>query len=152
MIYLTNGFSPSMLSVDGAIIIHKKISVTEFCEGVKDERNIINAIGHKSTAEIVNMLCKTNYQMNRISIKLKPGDVAYVVTLTVRLEEGTILGSGDIAAFYEQGKLAFFKYEIRAWNNECEKALNELVENAGRLDERGYDTLSMQIANCWLVR
>ncbi len=63
----------------------------EQAKGLLDGKEVINAIGHKATADVLNMLLGTSYDVNRIQIKMTSKDEALVFGLQKRLEEGRIL-------------------------------------------------------------
>ena len=114
-VFLTNGFSPSMLKLE----MHNKIKVEfeeinkeDFCKMIKSANDIVNAIGHQSTVNLVNALCSTQFQMNRSSIIINKGDVIVALILTVRLEEGRILKDDEIKQLLEQGKIKFVKIDV----------------------------------------
>ena len=115
VVFLTNGFSPSMLKLQ----MHNKIKVEfeeidngEFCEIIKSNGNVINAIGHSSTVSLINTLCSTQFQMNRVSVTVNQGDTILAIILTVRLEEGRILKEDEIRKFLEEGKIKFVKVSV----------------------------------------
>ena len=133
MIYLTNGFSPSMLSRLPLDVEFKEIDKNEFCEAVK---RAVNSIGHVGTIDLVNQLCGASLSVNRISIHVEVGDEVYIVLLMVRLEEGRILKSEEIKKMYEEGKVKFIRAKIFG------PVLEELAECEGRCDEIMYDSLA----------
>jgi len=114
-VFLTNSFSPSMLKLQ----IHTKIEVEfeeidseDFCKMIKSTNDVINAIGHQSTVNLINTLCFTQFQMNRISVTADKGDIIIALILTVRLEEGRILKDDEIKQLLEQGKIKFVKVSV----------------------------------------
>lgn len=58
--------------------------------------DILSAIGHKATAEILSELLATDIPMNRIDYKQEIDDIAIVFKLNRRVEEGRILSREDI--------------------------------------------------------
>jgi len=73
--YLLNAFSLQMVSVPCQV---------RFSEVEKLPEGLESAIGHADTAAVLGV------QMNRINVKLNPGDVAYVAQLQGgRLPEGS---------------------------------------------------------------
>jgi hypothetical protein len=114
-VFLANSFSPSMLKLEKNVPIKVKfteIDSDEFCKTIKDARNLMNSIGHKSTVELINMLCGTSLEMNRTSIIANEGDVILGLILTIRLEEGRILKNDEIMKFLNEGKIKFVRVEI----------------------------------------
>ena len=58
--------------------------------------NIISAIGHQSTADIMSTLLDVNINMNRIQFKQEVNQQALIFKLRGRPEEGRILKVSDI--------------------------------------------------------
>jgi len=117
VVFLTNSFSPSMLKLEKNVqikTVFTEIDSNEFCEAIKDSKDLVNAIGHKSTVELINTMCGTSLEMNRVSITANRGDEILALILTVRLEEGCVLESDEIEEFLEQGKIRFVKVEIES--------------------------------------
>jgi len=133
MIYLTNGFSPAMLSSLPLDVEFSLINDKEFCEAVKHS---INSIGHQGTIDLINKLCGTTLAMNRISISASVGDEIYIVLLTTRLEEGRVLNKEEITKMYEDGKVKFVRAMVYG------AVLAELSKCEGVCDETEYDMLS----------
>jgi hypothetical protein len=138
MIYLANGFSPSMLTKLPLDVEFKEIDKDEFCEAVKHS---INSIGHAGTIDLINKLCGTDLKMNRISIKADISDEIVIVLLTVRLEEGKVLSSEEIEQMYKEGKVKLIKAKIYG------AVLEELSNCEGKCDEITYDSLSNKAKN-----
>ena len=116
VVFLTNGFSPSMLKLEKGVqinVIFNEIGHDKFCEEIRSVKDILNAIGHKSTVELVNSMCGVKLEVNRISITADKGDTILMIILTVRLEEGRILKDDEIKEFLEQGKIKFVKAKIK---------------------------------------
>jgi len=105
--YLANGFSPSMLSTFPADVEFKNVDVKEFCEVVAN--GVQNAIGHKGTIDLINMLCGTSLTLNRVSVRATVGDVVYILTLALRLEEGKVLNSEEVKQWFDEGKVLLLK-------------------------------------------
>ncbi|GAA0617099.1 DUF1874 domain-containing protein [Paenochrobactrum glaciei] len=105
--YLANAFSINMLSKFPIKVTIDKIDRLEFCTNI-DNEEIINAIGHDSTVQLINSLCDTKFEKNRIEIKLDKRDKLYIVQISQRLEEGKILTLEEILKLYETGKDQFF--------------------------------------------
>ncbi len=79
-------------------------------ESFKDQ-TFINSIGHDSTVYLVNKICGTIITKNRIEVKLQTKDVALVVMVSQRLEEGKVLSQEEIMKMLSEGKISF--YEVR---------------------------------------
>ena len=92
-VYLANAFSLSMLTPPATV------KVTEV--GAEDVKNILkdgftSAVGHDTTAQTITAQLGIPVQVNRISIKLAPGDVLIVFQLLARLPEGKILSQDEM--------------------------------------------------------
>ena len=114
-VFLANSFSPSMLKLSKNVPVYVKfteIDSEEFCKMIRNGENLVNSIGHRSTVELINILCNTTLEMNRISITMSVGDILLAIFLTVRLEEGRILESDEIMKLLEQGKIRFVRVEV----------------------------------------
>ena len=65
-----------------------------------------SAIGHEATASLMSELTGINIPVNRVAIKMQPGDIAVVFRLLTRLPEGKVLSLDEIAKIpYELGIL-----------------------------------------------
>lgn len=133
MIYLANAFSPNMINMPAAVEF-EETNLEEFCSAVKS--NSINAIGHQGTVGLINQLCGTNIVVNRISIKAGIGDLIYIIMLSVRLEEGKVLGSQELEQMLKEGKIKFVKAKIYG------AVLGQLAECHQKCDEKYYDYLA----------
>jgi len=71
------------------------ISVEEARKMV-NENDVISAVGHESTAEIITELLGVEIPMNRIQFHQAPGQLAIVFKLNVRPQEGYILNRQEI--------------------------------------------------------
>ncbi len=108
MMYITNGFSPSMLKLP-ADVEFKEVSKEEFCGAASKG---VNAIGHAGTIDLVNNLCGIALSVNRISITAAVGDEIYIIMLTTRLEEGKVLKTDEIQRMYNEGKVRLVKAKV----------------------------------------
>ncbi len=69
---------------------------------------VISAIGHAATAQLLSDLLERPVAMNRSAVQLQPGDHALVFRLTQRLPEGHILDLDELRALpYEFGWLHY---------------------------------------------
>jgi hypothetical protein len=84
----------------------------EFCETIKNAEDLVNAVGHKATVDLINTMCSTQLKENRISIVANAGDIIIALILTIRLEEGRVLKEDEIKQFLDQGKIKFVKVEV----------------------------------------
>ena len=70
-----------------------------------NKNNLLSAIGHESTAEIMSTLLNTNVEMNRIIFLQEPKQQALVFKLKGRPEEGKILSVEEIEKIGYEFKL-----------------------------------------------
>ena len=132
MLYITNGFSPSMLKLP-ADVEFKEVGKEEFCGAASKG---VNAIGHAGTIDLVNNLCGIALSVNRISITATVGDEIYIIMLTTRLDEGKVLKAEEIQRMYNEGKVRLVKAKVYG------AVLEELSNCRGVCDETVYDALS----------
>jgi len=110
--YLVNAFSLNMLTNFPSVLTIDKIDKEEFCldlESRLEFGELINALGHESTVNLVNKLCETSLQKNRIEIKMKEGDKALIIQPLQRLEEGKVLSDEEIMKMLKEGKISFYE-------------------------------------------
>jgi hypothetical protein len=70
---------------------------------------IVSAIGHQATAEILSRLLNHPIPVNRIQIHMKRKDIAIVFKLKQRIEEGKVLSRDEIEKIgYEFGILTHY--------------------------------------------
>jgi hypothetical protein len=101
-----------MLSNFPAELVIDKMDKEEFCLDLEirmEYDEFVNAIGHESTVNLVNKLCGTNLQKNRMEVKMKEGDKALIIQPMQRLEEGKVLTNEEIMKMLKEGKVAFYK-------------------------------------------
>jgi hypothetical protein len=114
-VFISNAFSISMLGQwmpqQGRTIRVRPISLEEVREVLKST-SFTSAVGHPSTAAVMSTLLGVEVPPNRVSITLGVGDVLIVFQLQVRLEEGKILSSDEVATLYSEGKATFYKVEV----------------------------------------
>ncbi|MBM7614481.1 YddF family protein [Alkaliphilus hydrothermalis] len=60
------------------------------------EKGVISAIGHKATAEILTDILEQPIPMNRIEFHQQVGQIAIVLKLNIRPEEGVILSKEEV--------------------------------------------------------
>ena len=60
--------------------------------------NFISAIGHEGTATLVTQLTGVQIPVNRVAIRMQPGDLALVFRVLTRLPEGKVLTQEELAA------------------------------------------------------
>jgi len=109
--YVGNAIGLSMFSQNKANIQIEKIQKEQFCEEINDN-NLVNSIGHEGTNYIVNSLCGTKFNTNRIMIKLNEGDILLAISLNTRLQEGQILNEEQMQKMLKEGKIVFYKITV----------------------------------------
>jgi hypothetical protein len=100
-VYLTNAFSLGMLSKAPASLTVEELdleSVRKIVRTFSERGELVSAVGHESTAEVLSTLLGVRVKFNREAIKLDKGDVVIVFQLLDRLPEGKILTSDEIQA------------------------------------------------------
>ncbi len=110
--YVSNAFSPAMLSQLPATVKFEEVSEAEFCEAVRRISDENNSIGHISSAQIINTLCGTAFGVNRKEIRLAPGDVLYNIQITFRPPEGKVYDLNELMELYKEGKIKFLRVQV----------------------------------------
>lgn len=71
-----------------------------------------SAIGHEVTASLISQLTGVSIPVNRVAIKMQPGDIAIVFRILTRLPEGKVLTQEELSKVpYEFGILKKHKHE-----------------------------------------
>ncbi len=91
VIFLTNAFSPSMLSNEEALVYMKRISSATARELIKGKQ-VQSFIGHPATAQALSILLQVPVETNRGMLKLSSGDMI-VFSLNARLAEGQVINN-----------------------------------------------------------
>ena len=86
----------SILTAEGSYTL-KQISLEE-AKTLVHTNEVLSAIGHQSTAEILTELLETSIPLNRIMFAQETGQKAIVFKLNGRPEEGKILTRDEIEA------------------------------------------------------
>lgn len=86
----------SILTAEGNYTL-KGISLEE-AQKLVQENEILSAVGHESTAEILTELLGIEVPVNRITFEQETGQQALVFKLNVRQPEGVILSREEIEA------------------------------------------------------
>ena len=85
----------SILTTEGTFTL-KDITLEE-ARNLVTENEILSAVGHQSTADILTTLLETEVPMNRIMFEQETGQKALVFKLNGRPEEGKILTIKEIS-------------------------------------------------------
>ncbi len=87
----------------------QQISLSEARELVKDAE-IVSAIGHAATAEILSDLLEIKVEANRVNFVQSVQDIALIFKLKARITEGKVLNRAEIEEIgYEFGILRRLK-------------------------------------------
>jgi hypothetical protein len=76
-------------------VLLRKISLKEAKE-ILSEIHFTSAVGHEATAKVLSELLGINIPFNRITVKLKAGDMCIHFALKTRLPEGKILTEEEL--------------------------------------------------------
>lgn len=88
--YPTLLFNTSIATTDGTFTV-ETISPDEAREIAPDSANVVSAIGHQATAELFSEILGYEVEVNRMRATQKIGQIALVLQLSERPEEGTVL-------------------------------------------------------------
>jgi len=80
---------------DHYMVFLKKIVLTEAQE-ILSEVDFTSAVGHEATAKVLSELIGINISYNRITVKLKSGDMGLHFALKTRLPEGKVLTEEEL--------------------------------------------------------
>jgi len=111
-IILTDACSPNMLENFPARIIIDEIDKDTFCQKVmiySQSRDLGNALGRKVSAQIVNVLCGTQFTRNKTRILLKEGMRLLVVLLTIKVDDNKELSDEEVRQWLKEGKIRLFE-------------------------------------------
>jgi hypothetical protein len=86
----------SIVTADGAYTL-RTVTLDEARELI-GSREILSAVGHESTAQILSALLGREIPVNRIQFAQQAGQQALVFKLRGRPEEGKILTAGEVEA------------------------------------------------------
>jgi len=81
------------------VYIYNTLSKEKFIEAFNRNREyyeVVSAIGHQSTADLLSKILNYKVEMNRINIEFKDGDMALVIKVKTRLPEGHILTDEEL--------------------------------------------------------
>nr|DAX28099.1 MAG TPA: hypothetical protein [Caudoviricetes sp.] len=97
----------TILTADGDFTL-QAISLDEAKQLIKD-KEILSAVGHESTAQILTELLEVDVPLNRIQFKQQSGQKALCFKLNGRPQEGTILTAEEIEKIGYEFKLLEMK-------------------------------------------
>jgi hypothetical protein len=111
-VILTDACSPNMLENFPARIIVDSLDKDLFCQKVlvyNQSGDLGIALGRKSSAQIVSILCGMPFQNNKTRILLKEGMRLLVVLTTVRIDDDKELSSEEVRQWLKEGKIRLFE-------------------------------------------
>lgn len=107
-VYITN--SPGIFTTEKELVV-TYFDMTDkrkqFCDWIRDP-NAISAVGHPGAADMINKICGTDIEPNRIQIDLKPGDASCGITLNFRPEPGKEYTKEEMEELIREGKVKLY--------------------------------------------
>jgi uncharacterized protein YbcI len=88
-----------MLSKAPATLVVEELdteSVRKIVKTFSERGELVSAVGHEATANLLSSILGENVSYNRVPIKLANGDAVIVFQLLTRLEEGKILTEAEL--------------------------------------------------------
>ena len=80
---------------DQFTVVLKKIDI-ETAKRLLESSEFVSAIGHQATASVLSQLLGIEIPFNRITVRLKPGDMCIHFALKTRLPEGVVLNEEEL--------------------------------------------------------
>jgi methylaspartate ammonia-lyase len=111
-VVLTDACSPNMLEIFPTRIIVDEIDKDMFCQKVmiySQSGDLGNALGRKVSAQIVNVLCGTQFTRNKTRILLREGMRLLVVLLTTKVDDNKELSDEEVKQWLKEGKIRLFE-------------------------------------------
>jgi len=112
-LYILSAFSLSMIPYQGWVHLYiKEVSPEEarriVAEAESKGKEVISAVGHASTAQVLSTLLSMEVPTNRVLVQLEDGDEAIVFQLMIRLLEGKVLDQQELQQLMQEGKIKLF--------------------------------------------
>ena len=112
-LYILSAFALSMIKDRGWIHIHIKEVAPEEAGAIVREakakgKDVISAVGHASTAQLMTKLLGVEVPVNRTVVTFEDGDEAIVFQLMIRLQEGQVLNEEELQQLLREGKIKLF--------------------------------------------
>lgn len=85
-------------TLNRAVISVKRISTEEAKFIVSAASNVVSAVGHEATAQLMSELLGRQIATNRVAVAFKAGDAALCFKLKRRIEEGRVLNLAELKA------------------------------------------------------
>ena len=116
-LYILSAFSLNMIPYQGWIhLFIKEVKPEEAREILSQAeakgKQIISAVGHQSTAQLLGQLLGRQVPVNRVVVQLEDGDEAIVFQLMVRLPEGKVLDQQELQQLMQEGKIKLFHIQL----------------------------------------
>ena len=111
VVYVSNAFALGMIAQREVVEV-ERIDLEKLGEELQQQQNVICAIGHPSTAKLLNSLLNTQYNCERKQINLQKGDILYTIVLSFRPPEGKVYSTEELMQLYEQGKISFYRVRV----------------------------------------
>jgi len=116
-LYILSAFSLSMIPYQGWVHLYlKEVSPEEakkvIAEAESKGKEVISAVGHASTAQVLSQLLGREVPVNRAMVSLEDGDEAIVFQLMTRLPEGKVLDQQELQQLLNEGKIKLFHIQL----------------------------------------
>jgi len=88
--------------------------VKKFVDFLKNKLGfeVVSAIGHQATAQVLSRILGFEVQAQRISIEFEKGDVAIAFALDFRLPEGKVLSEEELKHVIDERKFSFYIIDV----------------------------------------
>ncbi|MCL7388729.1 MAG: DUF1874 domain-containing protein [Thaumarchaeota archaeon] len=88
--------------------------VKKFTDFLKNKLGfeVISAIGHQTTAQVLSKLLGFEVPAQRISVEFDKGDVAIAFALDFRLPEGKVLSDEELKRIIDERKFSFYIIDV----------------------------------------
>jgi len=105
--YLLDYISLDMLRVFPSAMTVNKIDSWYFCSQVDNDMTLVNALRSESAVKVVNDICEKKFKVNKRKVKVNPGEVMLVISVSRRLPKEYTLD--DLARLIDKGKISFYE-------------------------------------------
>ena len=61
------------------------------------QKDFLSAVGHEGTATLMTQLTGVQIPVNRVAIRMQPGDIAVIFRVLTRLPEGKVLSDEELS-------------------------------------------------------
>ena len=84
-----------------------KVDSWYFCSQLDNDISLINALRSELAVKVINDICERQLTVKRRKVKLNPGDVMLVISLSRKLPKEYTLD--DLARLIDKGKISFYE-------------------------------------------